>query len=260
MKRLKRLQEQYKDGKINKSEYEAAVAELLEDELIDQGAHDEAIKLEVEGNEDDKLIYSQADVDKIILKKSTTLVKKAMKDAGVDIPKGGDVIGNLAEILKAGEAAGMNDSDLAKENARLTKELEKTGSDSARLKKFQRENAVLSVASEFNPHNPSRVVAALDDYEDLLDYDDDGNLDKKSVRSVMKKLAKAEPYMFKTTDADGGAGGEGGDDAGKGENDKGVKGKGPGGGAGGAGSNTDEDAKVNEALALMGRTVPEDKK
>lgn len=258
MKRLKRLQEQLKAGKISHEEYLEQIQELLDDEMITEEQHTEAKAVEAPKGDDD-LKYSQEDVDKIVKKKAEALIKKAYRNAGLEVPKGQDLTEAVTEALKAGDTAGKNDTELAKEVTRLKGELSKSAGSAGKLASLQRENAILKVAGEYQPHNVARVVAALDDYEDLLDYDDEtGKLDPKSVKRVLGKIVKAEPYLFKTDGADGGAGGEGGEGAGEQGKGDDVKGKGPGGGSGG-----ETDEKVTKDLAaareLMGWNKSEEK-
>lgn len=256
MKRLERLQQQLKDGKITHAEYLEKVVELFEDELITAEQQTEANKVEAPKDAGDDLIYSQTDVDKIIKSKAEALIKKSYRDAGLEVPKGKDLTEAVTEALKAGDSAGKNDSDLAKENAILKTAALKSEGSADKVTNLQRENAVLRVANKYNPHNVSRVVAALNDYSALLDYDDDGNLDPKSVEKVIStKLLKAEAYLFNTDAGGEGGGGENGAGGqGAGENGAGgASGKGPGGGGGAGGGGDDKsDAQLAKARDLMG--------
>ena len=82
MGKLRKLQEQYLKGEITKAEYEAKVKELLKDEILDQEQVDEALEYDPEH---EKPQYSQADVDAMITTKAVRMVRKALKDAGVEI-------------------------------------------------------------------------------------------------------------------------------------------------------------------------------
>lgn len=242
MGKLRKLQEKYLKGELTKAQYEAEVKKLLDEEILDQDTYDEALEYDPEH---EKPQYSQADVDAIVAKRAVRMVKKALKDAGVNIEADDKtLLTKVAEQLKGGnkqdgnKAEGVTDEDLA--NLRTQAEKAKTLSD--RVKDLIVENAVLKEAGKYNPVNPTQVVRALRlDYMDAIDYDEDtGEVDVKSVSRALKKVHESEPNLFKSVeDTDP-------------EADKGndFKGKGPGGGAGGGGK--DHDAKKAQALAMLG--------
>lgn len=242
MGKLRKLQEKYLKGELTKAQYEVEVKKLLNEEILDQDTYDEALEYDPEH---EKPQYSQADVDAIVAKRAVRMVKKALKDAGVNIEADDKtLLTKVAEQLKGGnkqdgnKAEGVTDEDLA--NLRTQAEKAKTLSD--RVKDLIVENAVLKEAGKYNPVNPTQVVRALRlDYMDAIDYDEDtGEVDVKSVSRALKKVHESEPNLFKSVeDTDP-------------EADKGndFKGKGPGGGAGGGGK--DHDAKKAQALAMLG--------
>ena len=184
------------------------------------------------------------------------LVRKELKAAGIELDvdnKG--LLAKVVELAKAGTEGGSkkegdNKTD-DKELAQLRKDAAKAKTLEAQVKNLQLENVVLKTAGTFNPHNPARVVAALADYEDLIDYDDETGLPTtRSVKQAITKLTKTDPYLFKTP-------GEGGDGEGEGEGQQGgtgFSGKTPGG-AGASNTKqkqTDAEKMKVEALARMG--------
>lgn len=241
MKKLKALQEQYKKGEITKAQYEAAVAKLLEDEYIDEEQQEEALEYDPKG---DEAIFTQADVDRMVVAKAVKMVRKALKDAGVEVEadnKG--LLTKVAELVKAGTGSEgkATDADLTK-----LKQLEsKTPQLESKVKDLAIENAVLKAAGKYNPVNAIQVVRALKlDYMDQVEYDEhEGRVDTKSVETVLKQINKAEPNLFKQADGEGDEGGQSGQGS--------VKGKGPGGGAGGSGGKKDDEKKLAEALAML---------
>lgn len=197
MNKLKRLQQRYADGKINEEAYQAAVADLLEDADLTQEEHDTALEYTPDDDSDEKLIYSQADMDGAIVKKARALVKKSLKDAGVDVAdvKPQDLLTKVAELAAAGNGkAKETDSEVAelRRKAAAFDKLEPVN------KSLTVENAVLKSAAKLNPINPAQVVRALNaDYADLLEYDEEtGALDPKSVAKALKRVADVEPNLF----------------------------------------------------------------
>lgn len=240
MGKLRKLQDRYLKGELIKAQYEAEVKKLLDEELLDQDTYDEALEYDPEH---EKPQYSQADVDAIVAKRAVRMVKKVLKDAGVNIEADDKtLLTKVAEQLKGGnkqdgiKAEGVTDEDLA--NLRTQAQKAKTLSD--RVKDLFVENAVLKEAGKYNPVNPTQVVRALRiDYMDAIDYDEDtGEVDVKSVSRALKKVHESEPNLFKAV--------EDTDPEDKGD---GFKGKGPGGAVG---SGTDHDAKKAQALAMLG--------
>ena len=246
MKRIKTLQEQYKTGKITKAEYEAEIKKLLDDEFIDQDEYDEAVAFDPEG---DKPIFTQADVDRMVVTKATKMVRKALKDAGVEVDATNkDLLTKVAELVKAGTASDgkATDADLTR-----LKQLEgKLPVLESRAKDLTIENAVLKgLGGAFKAVNPVQVVRALKlDYMDLIEIDEETNtVDVKSVETALKRINAAEPNLFVAVENDG-------DDNG-GAGAAGYKGKGPGGGTGGAGAGAkDLEKKRAEARAMLAST------
>lgn len=258
MNELKKLQAAYKAGKLTKEQYTAKVKELLEDGEISQEEHDQAQEFDPAGD-DDKAIYSQADVDRIVARKATSMVRKALKEAGVEIDADNKtLLSKVAELVKAGE--GKNPSELEKEVAQLRKQVAKLPDLEAANKRLTVEAAVLKVANKYNPVNPAQVVRALNaDYADLLEYDDEsGALKEQSVVKAIKRIAEAEPNLFNKAPGEGN--GEGDGDGGEGGQKSSFQGKPPGGtGEGGSKPGDKNQAKVNAALELMGIRKPEQK-
>lgn len=241
MKKLKALQEQYRKGEITKAQYEAAVAKLLEDDTIDEEQQEEALDFDPEA---DKPVFTQADVDRMVAAKAVKMVRKALKDAGVELDASNkDLLTKVAELAKggAGSDGKATDQDLAK-----LKQLEgKTPQLEGRVKDLAIENAVLKAAGKYDPVNAIQVVRALKlDYMDQVDYDEhDGKVDTRSVETVLKQIYKAEPNLFKPKDGE-----EDNDDQGA------LKGKGPGGGTGGGKGKKDDDALLAQAREMLGIT------
>lgn len=253
MHKLKKLQERYKKGELTKAQYQEEVKKLLEGEYIDQEENDEALNFDPEA---DKPIYTQADVDGFIVKKATAMVRKALKDAGVEVDAANkDLMAKVVELAKTGQAGDgkATDKDLEKLKALEAKLPGLEG----KVKDLTITNAVLATAGKLNPINPSQVVRALRmDYMDLVEIDDEtGEVDTKTVEKALKRIKDAEPNLFKTVD--GGEGDEGDDDnGGAGE---GFKSKAPGGsGTGGSKKDKDYAAKKAKALEMLG--ITQDKK
>ena len=243
MGKLRKLQEQYLKGEITKAEYEAKVKELLDDEILDQEQVDEALEYDPEH---EKPQYSQADVDAMITTKAVRMVRKALKDAGVEIEADNKtLLSKVAETIKSGSTKKDGDDTGGEgkvtddELATLRNQADRAKTLGERIKDLVVENAVLKEAGKFNPVNPVQVVRALRlDYMDDIDYDEEtGEVDAKSVTRTLKKVHETEPNLFKDVDPD---------DT---KNDS-FKGKGPGGGAGGG--NKDHDAKKAQALEMLG--------
>lgn len=253
MNKLKRLQKQYVEGKLTKAQYEAAVADLLDDEDVTQDEHDDALDFDPEGSgDDDKPIYTQADVDGIVVKKARALVKKAARDAGIDVSdmKATEIVAKVAELAAAGVGkAGETDQEV--------KELRKKAASHDALvlqtEVVMLENVVLKAAGKYNPVNPMQVVRALNgDYKDLLTYDDEtGLVDPKSVAKAIRRITEVEPNLFHTAGDDG----EDEEDL-QGEKGGEFSGKPPGGaGAGGSKKAKDAEKQASQkaaALAMMG--------
>lgn len=243
MGKLRKLQEQYLKGEITKTQYNTEVKALLDSEVLDQDAYDDALEYDPEH---ERPQYSQADVDAMVVKRSVRLVRKALKDAGVTVEADDKtLLTKVAEQLKAGpktDGTTTTDEDVA--NLRTQADRAKTLSE--RIKDLVVENAVLKEAGKYNPVNPTQVVRALRlDYMDAIDYDEDtGEVDAKSVSRALKKVHESEPNLFKMAEEEG--------------TDKGTgfKGKGPGGGAGSTGDN---DEKYAQSLAMLGITKNEQK-
>ncbi|WP_138751114.1 hypothetical protein [Paenibacillus sinopodophylli] len=250
---LKKLQERYRAGKITKDVYDAKVAEGLEDEVINQEEHDAALKFDPKAPEGGELIYSQEDVDRIVVTKSRTLLRKELKAAGIELDV--DNKGLMAHVVSLVKGDGTKPEGITEaELATLRKDAGKAKTIGEQLKNLSLENAVLrNVGGQFTPVNPNQVVRALRDYADEIEYDENDIPEKRSVELVLRKLAKAEPNLFKA--ADEGAGeddhGNEGDQGNKGD---GFKGKPPGGGAGGgkAANKSKEDATLAAMLTSVG--------
>lgn len=250
MNDLKKLQADYKAGKLTKAQYEEAVKELLDDEEIDQEQHDEALEYDPADDEGgDKPIYTQADMDRVVVKKARQLVKQQLKNAGVELEgvKPKDLLAKVVELVQAGTTAAENEGDLQKEVQQLRAKAAKLDETSSSLKAAVVENAVLKSAGKYSPVSPAQVVRALNaDYKDLLEYDEDsGALIPKSVDKALKRIKEAEPNLFQNTPDEGG-GEPGTDDSGN------FQGKPPGGGSGNSKDADKLAAKKKEALELMG--------
>lgn len=239
MGKLKKLQEKYVKGEITAAEYTAQVGQLLTDGDIDQDQHDEALDYDPEH---ERPQYSQADVDAMIASRAIRMVRKALKDGGVTVDADNKtLLTSIAEKLKA--AADGNTSLNSDDQAKLTAATEKATTLEEKLKDLAIENAVLKSAGTYNPVNPTQVVRAIRlDYMDDMDYDETtGVVDAKSVARALKKVHGTEPNLFKAGTDDNNNGNPNNDDA--------FKSKGPGGGTAG-GDKT--DAKVTEALSMLG--------
>ncbi|WP_433958547.1 hypothetical protein [Cytobacillus horneckiae] len=252
-KQIKRLQKLLADGKIDQAEYKEQLQELLDDEIIKQEDFDKEKDYEP-NSDDDKAIYTQDDVDRMIMVKARKLVKKALTEAGVDLDgvENKDLLNTFGTLALQGQKKGnlsVDEQGLAdlQKKAKYYDELQ------PQLKGLTIENAVLKAAGEYNPISPKQVVRALDDYKEYLEYDEDDVLVSKSVNRALKELAKAEPNLFKTAEG-GGTGEEGGEGGSEGSSQgAGFQGKAPGGAGAGNGGGKDKTAKLkNEALEMLG--------
>jgi hypothetical protein len=250
---LKKLQERYRAGKLTKEQYEAKVAEGLEDEVLNQEEHDAALKFDPKAPEGGELIYSQEDVDRIVVTKSRTLLRKELKAAGIELDV--DNKGLMAHVVSLVKGDGKKPEGITEaELATLRKDAGKAKTIGEQLKNLSLENAVLrNAGGQYTPVNPNQVVRALRDYADEIEYDENDVPDKRSVDLVMRKLAKAEPNLFKKPeDGAGDDDNDGGDDKG-GNGGSNFSGKPPGGGSGGVNSTkqTKEDATLAAMLASV---------
>lgn len=248
MGKLKKLQEKYLKGEITKAQYEEEVKKLLDDEILDQDAYDDALDYDPEY---EKPKYSQADVDSTVAKKAVKMVRKALKDAGVTIDADDKtLLSKVAETIKNGSSGTDNGTggsliDEA-ELTELRNKAAKVDSLVSQCRKLNIENAVLKEAGKYNPVNPTQVVRAISaDYLDAIEFDDEtGTADAKSVARAIRKVHDAEPNLFKTIDSpdgteNGGTGSTGG-----------FRGKGPGG-VGGT-KDAELEKKKAQALELLG--------
>ena len=174
----------------------------------------------------------------MITSRAIRLVRKALKDAGLTIEADNKtLLSTVAQQLKDAQEGNVQLSD--EDKNKLTAASAKVTTLEERVKELAIENAVLKHSGTYNPVNPSQVVRAIRlDYMDDIDYDETtGAVDAKSVARALRKVHGSEPNLFKVDDST-----DNGDD------DK-FKSKGPGGGVAG-GDKT--DAKVNEALSMLG--------
>jgi len=196
-------------------------------------------------------------MDAAIIKKARALVRKELRDAGVDISeiKPQELLAKVAEMAAAGSG---KEKETDKEILNLRKKAALADTLETSNKALTIENAVLKAAGKLNPVNPAQVVRALNaDYADLLDFDEEtGQLDPKSVNKAIKKIAEVEPNLFKTAtkeeeqdeddDQDDLEGGQGGN----------FSGKPPGGAGAGTGKQKKEADKLAAgkaaALELLG--------
>lgn len=240
IKKIKTLQDKYKKGETKKAEYEAEIKKLLDDEYIEQDEYDEALSYDPEG---DKPIYTQAEVDSFIVKKANALVKKSLKEAGIDVEANSkDLMPKVVELLKGkagdGKAGTITEEELKALKAKAQK-YEAVGSE---LKDLRIENAILKVADKYAPEKIAQVVRAVkSDYMSLVDYDDeDGTVDIKSIDKALKRCKDQEPNLFKEDD--------GADDS-----DTGYAGKGPGGSGGAKKTPKEKEAQLTaQALEMLG--------
>jgi hypothetical protein len=247
---LKKLQAKYRAGKLTKERYEAEVKQLLEDGDVNQDEHDRALEFDPKAPEGGELIYSQEDVDKMAVNVARRLIRKEFKTAGIELDvdnKG--LMAHLVGLIKDGGKGELKPGQIdEKDLAALRKKAENADSLAAQLRSLTLHVTVLENAKDA-PY-PKQIVRAMSDYEDEIDFDDNGAPDKRSVEVVLRKLKKAEPNLF--TPAGTGEGQEGNDLDNKGGGS--FSGKSPGGAGGGNASATKskEDALVEEALRGMG--------
>ncbi len=235
MQKLKKLQDRYVKGEITAAEYSTQVEQLLTDGDIDQEQYDDAVDFDPE---DERPQYTQSEVNAMITSRAIRLVRKALKDAGLTIEADNKtLLSTVAQQLKNAQEGNVQLSD--EDKNKLTAASAKATTLEERVKELAIENAVLKHSGTYNPVNPSQVVRAIRlDYMDDIDYDETtGAVDAKSVARALRKVHGSEPNLFKVDDST-----DNGDD------DK-FKSKGPGGGVAG-GDKT--DAKVNEALSMLG--------
>lgn len=266
MDAIKKLQQAYKAKQIKRKDYLTQLKELLEGKEIAQEDFDDAADYDPE--EDDaknKPIYTQEDVDRIVVTKARSLIRKTLKDAGVEVNV--DNKGLLEEVVKlvsAGQGKVKPDSELQKEVERLTRDLKASGGNADKLKAALLENAVYKALanSDYRPVNVNQVVRALKaDYADLIEFDDEGVVVQKSINKAIRRVADSEPNLFHDQDDDEDDDGPG-DDGGKAkrkptekdDDGPGFRGKGPGGSTAvtAASKKAQYEADKKEALGLLG--------
>jgi hypothetical protein len=251
-KQIKRLQKLLSEGKIDQAEYTEQLQELLDDKIVTQEDFDGAKDFKPEGD-DDKLIYSQEDVDRMIITKARKMVKKALTDAGVDLEgvDNKEILNTFGTLALQGQKKGGLSVD-EKQLADLQKKAKAFDDLQPQVKGLTIENAVLKAAGTYNPLNPKQVVRALEDYKEYLEYDEDDVLVPKSVEKALKKLAEAEPNLFKPA----AAGDDDNDDDQQGGQQQGggsFQGKPPGNGSGtGDKSQKKQDQLFKESLEMLG--------
>lgn len=253
MGKLRKLQERYLKGELTKAQYEAECKKLLDDEILDQDAYDDALDYDPDY---ERPKYSQADVDSTVAKKAVKMVRKALKDAGVTVEADDKtLLSKVAETIKNGSSGkgdgegGSGSSIDETELSNLKTKAAKVDDLTAQCKKLLIENAVLKEAGKYNPVNPAQVVRAISaDYLDSIEFDEEnGTADAKSIARAIRKVHDAEPNLFKPAGDDGtGTGSYGG-----------FRGKGPGG-AGGT-KDAEMEAKKAEALEMLGIKKKEEK-
>lgn len=247
MVKLKKLQEQYLKGELTKAQYDAEVKKLLDGEVLDQDAYDDALEYDPEH---ERPVYSQADVDAMVVKRAVRMVRKSLKDAGVSVDADDKtLLTKVAEQLKAdpkADATATSTTTTDEDVAKLRSQADRATTLAERIKDLVVENAVLKEAGKYNPVNPTQVVRALRlDYMDAIDYDEEtGAVDAKSVSRALQKVHASEPNLFKPVEEDPGKGAD-------------FKGKAPGGGSGGA--SADHDAKRAQARDMLGIAKTEQK-
>lgn len=247
---IAKLQADLRAGKITKAQYDAKLKQLLDAGDIEQAAYDEALDFDGDDEDDDKPIYTQADMDRSIVVKARSLVRKALKDAGVDLAdvKNNDLLPKVVEMVQAGKNAGKSDSELQTELGKLRGQVAGIEGINGRLKAAIIENAVLKAAGKYAPHNPAQVVRALNsDYAGLLEFDDEsGELVQSSVQKALKRVAAAEPNLFNNPE------GKTDEDEGGGNPKPGFSGKAPAGGGQGSGTPEKQAKMKADALEMMG--------
>ena len=165
MGKLRKLQERYLKGELTKAQYEAECKKLLDDEILDQDAYDDALDYDPDY---ERPKYSQADVDSTVAKKAVKMVRKALKDAGVTVEADDKtLLSKVAETIKNGSSGkgdgegGSGSSIDETELSDLKTKAAKVDDLTAQCKKLLIENAVLKEAGKYNPVNPAQVVRAI---------------------------------------------------------------------------------------------------
>lgn len=253
MNKLQKLQDQLSKGKITKEQYRSQLAVLLADEEITREEYTEAKEFEAEGGEDE-LLYSQEDMNRAVLTKARTMLRKIAKDAGVDLTdvSNKDLTQHLTDQLKTGGKKGEGVEGDAKELETLRKRSEKFTELEKTNRTLAVKVAVLENIHEFNPHNPAQVVRALqaNEYADMIEVDDEtGDVNARSVATALKRLAKNESNLFQTVEGDE----EGNNNPDDNAHQRKFSGKPPGGGGGNTNQNQQQTDKVlAQARELMG--------
>lgn len=247
MNKLKELQEKYKKGELTKAAYLAAVAALVDSKDLTQDEADDAADYSPDA---DKPIYTQADVDGMITRKSTQQLRKILKDAGVEVDAANkDLPGKVVELVKVGTGK-MKVPEGAEVEA-LKVKAGKVDALIADVKTLRLETALLKTVGKYNPVSNGPVVALMkSDYAHFIDYLDEstGEVDLKSVDRAVAKLKLDEPMLFKTDDGKG-------DDK-----SKNFQSKGPGGGGGGGNEDKGHDANLSRAREMLNIKKDETKK
>lgn len=190
MGKLRKLQERYLKGELTKAQYEAECKKLLDDEILDQDAYDDALDYDPDY---ERPKYSQADVDSTVAKKAVKMVRKALKDAGVTVEADDKtLLSKVAETIKNGSSGkgdgegGSGSSIDETELSNLKTKAAKVDDLTAQCKKLLIENAVLKEAGKYNPVNPAQVVRAISaDYLDSIEFDEEnGTADAKSIAAL----------------------------------------------------------------------------
>lgn len=239
------LQEKYKKGELKKAQYLAELAKLVESKAITQEEMDDATDY---NPEEDKPIYTQADVDGMVARKAAQQIRKILKDAGVEIDANNkDLSGKIVELVKVG--AGKMEAPKGAEVEALKVKAGKVDSMAADVKALRLENALLKTFAKpgYNPVSQAAVVALIkSDYAHLIEYrdEDTGEIDTKSVDRIVKRMQLDEPTLFKTAEGD--------DNKNKGGEGDGFRGKGPGGSGSSGSGDKNHDTNKARALEMMG--------
>ena len=194
MGKLRKLQERYLKGELTKAQYEAECKKLLDDEILDQDAYDDALDYDPDY---ERPKYSQADVDSTVAKKAVKMVRKALKDAGVTVEADDKtLLSKVAETIKNGSSGkgdgegGSGSSIDETELSNLKTKAAKVDDLTAQCKKLLIENAVLKEAGKYNPVNPAQVVRAISaDYLDSIEFDEENGTEEK-YKSFMADYEK----------------------------------------------------------------------
>jgi len=235
---LKELQAQYRAGKLTKEQYLAKLKELLDGQDIDQKEYDEAKDFDPK-DPDDEPKYSQREFDAQLLPAAVRKLRKELKAQGVDLDVNNkELLAKVVELAKLGQGKEPpKDSELAKEVDGLRKDAGKVPGLQAENTRLAMENAVFRVAGKYNPHNPARVAQTLladPAYTEMLEQNDEGTgYTSKSLDRAIKRIAEAEPYLFRAAD----------DETGGQQQRPGFSGKPPGGSAN-SGSEKDRKSVV----------------